>query len=51
MMLRYSLDAPRGAEAIENAVNAVLGMGQATRDLGGTLSTHEMGDLLISAAS
>jgi len=51
MMLRYSLDAPRGAQAIENAVNTVLGMGHATRDLGGTVSTHEMGDLLMSAAS
>jgi len=50
MMLRYSLGAPRGAQAIEDAVAAVLGMGQATRDLGGTLSTHEMGDLLMSAA-
>jgi len=50
MMLRYSLDAPRGAESIENAVNTVLGMGHATRDLGGTVSTHEMGELLMSAA-
>ncbi len=50
MMLRYSLDAPRGAESIETAVNTVLGMGHATRDLGGTVSTHEMGDLLMSAA-
>jgi 3-isopropylmalate dehydrogenase len=50
MMLRYSLDAPHGAAAIETAVDTVLGMGHATRDLGGTVSTHEMGELLISAA-
>jgi 3-isopropylmalate dehydrogenase len=50
MMLRYSLEAPHAADAIESAVDAVLGMGHATRDLGGTCSTHEMGELLISAA-
>jgi len=50
MMLRYSLDAPKGADAIERAVDEVLSTGNSTRDLGGTCSTHEMGELLISAA-
>ena len=50
MMLRYSLDAPKGADAIEGAVDQVLSMGHSTRDLGGACSTHEMGELLISAA-
>ena len=50
MMLRYSLDAPKGADAIERAVDQVLSLGHSTRDLGGTCSTHEMGELLISAA-
>lgn len=50
MMLRYSLDAPRGAGAIETAVDQVLSLGHSTRDLGGGCSTHEMGELLISAA-
>jgi 3-isopropylmalate dehydrogenase len=50
MMLRYSLDAPHAAAAIETAVDQVLGMGHSTRDLGGSCSTHEMGELLISAA-
>ena len=50
MMLRYSLDAPHAASAIERAVDEVLGMGHSTRDLGGTCSTHEMGELLMSAA-
>ena len=50
MMLRYSLDAPKGADAIERAVDQVLSTGASTRDLGGTCSTHEMGELLISAA-
>lgn len=50
MMLRYSLGAPKGAGAIENAVDLVLTLGHSTRDLGGACSTHEMGELLISAA-
>ncbi len=50
LMLRYSLDAPHAAAAIERAVDQVLGLGHATRDLGGTCSTHEMGELLMSAA-
>ncbi len=50
LMLRYSLDAPHAALAIETAVEQVVGLGYSTRDLGGTCSTHEMGELLISAA-
>ena len=42
--------APHAAAAIETAVDEVLGMGHSTRDLGGTCSTHKMGELLISAA-
>lgn len=51
MMLRHSLSAPKGADAIERAVEAVLGTGHRTRDLGGVCSTHEMGEMLISAAT
>jgi 3-isopropylmalate dehydrogenase len=47
MMLRYSLDCPSGADRIEAAVATLLDAGHRTRDLGGTLSTAEVGDLLL----
>jgi 3-isopropylmalate dehydrogenase len=51
MMLRYSLGAPGAAGRIEAAVAAVLDAGHRTRDLGGSLGTREMGDLILTHAS
>ena len=52
MMLRFSLDQPAAAEAMEQAVGAVLGEGVYTRDLTGdkanAVSTAEMGDAVAA---
>jgi 3-isopropylmalate dehydrogenase len=48
MMLRYSLHAPEAAERIEAAVARALAGGARTADLGGTLSTREMGDRVLA---
>ncbi|KAL4966700.1 3-isopropylmalate dehydrogenase [Aspergillus stella-maris] len=48
MMLRYSLDMPAAASAIETAVGAVIGRGEGTRDVGGTASTQEFGDQVVA---
>jgi 3-isopropylmalate dehydrogenase len=53
LMLRYSLDMPREAQAIEDAVRKVLddvesgGRGLRTRDLGGVAGTKEVGDAVV----
>jgi 3-isopropylmalate dehydrogenase len=47
MMLRYSLDCAAGADRIEAAVASLLDAGHRTPDLGGTLETREVGDLLL----
>ena len=51
MMLRYSLDAPEAADAIEVAVSKVLDMGLRTPDIytEGTrkVGTSEMGDAVV----
>src|SRR3546814_16290138 len=49
MMLRYSLDQADIADRIEAAVAVTLGRGYRTADLGGTVSTVEMGDAVIAA--
>jgi 3-isopropylmalate dehydrogenase len=49
MMLRYSLGAPEAADRIDAAVERVLGEGHRTRDLGGTLGTDAVGDLILQA--
>ena len=53
MLLRYSLDAPEAANAIEVAVSKVLDQGLRTPDIytEGTrkVSTSEMGDAVVSA--
>ena len=49
MMLRYSLGAPEAADRLDAAVNAVLGAGHRPPDLGGSLGTREIGDLLLAA--
>ncbi|OGO18088.1 MAG: 3-isopropylmalate dehydrogenase [Chloroflexi bacterium RBG_16_48_8] len=47
MLLRHSLGLEDGAKAVEEAVAAVLSSGGRTKDLGGDLSTSEMGDAVI----
>ncbi|PKP93447.1 MAG: 3-isopropylmalate dehydrogenase [Alphaproteobacteria bacterium HGW-Alphaproteobacteria-16] len=49
MMLRYSLGMDAAADRIEAAVTAALVGGARTADLGGTLSTQEMGDTVMQA--
>ncbi len=48
MMLRYSLDCAEGADRIEDAVAGLLEEGHRTPDLGGVLTTREVGDLLLA---
>ena len=52
MMLRFSLDMPAAADAVEQAVGEVLGDGVYTRDLTGdkdsAVSTTEMGDAITA---
>ncbi len=48
MALRYSLGAPEMADRVEAAVEAALEAGARTADLGGRLSTREMGDAILS---
>jgi len=49
MMLRYSLDRAGEADRIEAAVAKALAGGARTGDIGGTLSTRQMGDAVIGA--
>lgn len=49
MMLRYSLDQAEAADAIEAAVGQALASGARTADLGGTMTTTEMGDAVLAA--
>jgi len=49
LMLRYSLGAPGAAAAVEAAVGEVIAAGQTTPDLGGSLSTSEVGAAVIHA--
>jgi 3-isopropylmalate dehydrogenase len=49
MMLRYSLGQMKAADALDSAVEKVLSEGARSADLGGSVSTKEMGDLLINA--
>jgi 3-isopropylmalate dehydrogenase len=52
MMLRYSLDLPKEAEAVEKAVDAVLDEGYRTYDIVGEgtvkVGTSEMGDRIAA---
>jgi 3-isopropylmalate dehydrogenase len=47
MMLRYSLNLPHEADAVESAVKAALDAGCRTRDLGGVASTSDVGDAIV----
>ncbi len=49
MMLRYSLVMPEPADRIERAVAKALESGARSADLGGGLSTREMGDAVLAA--
>ncbi len=48
MLLRYSLDLPEQADRIEAAVAKALAGGARSPDLGGTMSTVEMGDAVLA---
>jgi len=49
MMLRFSLGLPAEADRIEAAVAKALEAGARSSDLGGTLSTAQMGDAVLAA--
>lgn len=49
MMLRYSLNNAAAADRIEAAVAGALQSGHRTGDLGGTLTTEQMGDAVLEA--
>jgi len=49
MMLRYSLGQAAAAERIEAAVSSVLDSGARTPDLGGAMTTSQMGDAVLAA--
>lgn len=44
MMLKYSLNLPKEAAAVEEAVKRVLDGGLRTADLGGKATTSDVGD-------
>lgn len=48
MMLRHSFDLTREASAVEAAVESALDAGKGTADIGGTLSTKEMTEEILS---
>lgn len=48
MMLRYSLGQPAAADMIEAAVTAALASGARSADLGGPMSTAQMGDAVLA---
>ncbi len=49
MALRWSLGMPDLADRVATAVEAALGSGARTRDLGGVLTSAEMGDAVLAA--
>lgn len=49
MMLRYSLGLPKAADRIERAVAKALAGGARSHDLGGTMTTAQMGDAALAA--
>ncbi|KAK3302099.1 isopropyl malate dehydrogenase [Chaetomium strumarium] len=48
MMLRYSLNLPKEAAAVEAAVKLAIDNGTRTRDIGGSAATSEMGDAVVA---
>jgi 3-isopropylmalate dehydrogenase len=49
MALRWSLDEPKLADLVFEAVKSALDHGARTADLGGSLSTQDMGDAILNA--
>jgi len=47
MLLKYSLNLPKESKAVEEAVRRTIEMGVGTRDIGGTNSTTEVGDVVV----
>jgi len=48
MMLKYSLREPELALAVDAAVRKAIESGKSTRDIGGSLSTNEVGDAIAA---
>lgn len=48
MMLRYSLGMPEAADRIEAAVAKALERGARSFDLGGSMTTEQMGDAVLA---
>jgi len=46
MMLKYSLNLPEEAKAIDEAVKRTIENGVNTKDIGGSSSTSEVGDAI-----
>ena len=44
MLLQYSLNLPKEAKAVEEAVRMTIDAGIRTKDIGGSASTSEVGD-------
>ncbi len=51
MLLRHTAELEQEARAVEHAIATVLAEGHRTADLGGTTSTSEMGEQILSALS
>jgi 3-isopropylmalate dehydrogenase len=49
MALRWSLERPADADRLYAAVERALAQGARTRDLGGSLTTAQMGDAVLAA--
>lgn len=48
MMLRYSLNLPEEAKAVEQAVRQAIDAGLRTKDMGGDAKTSETGDAVVA---
>lgn len=48
MMLRYSLNLPNEAKAVEDAVRNAIDAGLRTKDMGGSAGTKEVGDAVVA---
>lgn len=48
MMLRYSLNLPAEAKAVEDAVRNAIDAGLRTKDMGGNAGTKEVGDAVAA---
>jgi 3-isopropylmalate dehydrogenase len=47
MVMRWSLNRPEAADRIFKAVDEALSAGARTADLGGSLTTRQMGDAIL----